>query len=83
MNTMIAGSCGRKAARGGEHVVVGLEKAVQQGRCVVTHVVEAAGRRNVLACGSQALPEHPTAMVPERHAQVVEIPQDGSKHAQE
>jgi hypothetical protein len=78
MYAMIMGPCGGKAGQGGEHVIVGLDETFKQGRCVVAHVAEATSWRDVVVCGTQALPEHPPAMALERHAQVVEVPQDGA-----
>jgi hypothetical protein len=44
--------------------------------------MEATGGRDVGARRADHLPQHPAAVVVERHAKVVEVPKDGAESAQ-
>jgi hypothetical protein len=58
----------------GEDVVERLKQARQQCRLQAAHGMQAACQRDVRAGRSHTLPEDAAALVPERHAQIIEVP---------
>lgn len=80
---MVASPWWWKACRCGEHIVEGLEKTLEELWLAVVDGVEVAGWSNVMARRVQALPQHAPALMPEREAEIVEIPENGAQCAQE
>ena len=71
---MVTGARWRKARRWLENVGEVLQQAVQEGGLGAARGVETPGGRDISARGADSLPQDALAVMPEGHAEVVEVP---------
>ena len=79
---MVVGAGRRQPVRLGEDVVILLEEDVEEGAFGVGSQGPQARLEDVVVGGSNPPPEDAAAVPRERHAEVLEVPQDGAQGAQ-
>jgi len=75
---VVVGAGGRQTARLGDDIVVLLQEGVEEGALGIACDGAGARLRDVVMRGSDPLLEDAAPVLPERHAEVLEVPQDRS-----